>query len=236
MPLMHRLLRLSMALLPFVLTLGVASAAQAAPVTQPSGLLFGETYRLAFVTSTTSNSTSSNIADYNAFVTAVANSVPELAALGTTWSAIGSTDTVDARDNTGTNPGVDPGVNIYLLNDSLLALNNADLWDGSVANSPNVNEQGDLSASVGVWTGTSPFGTAAGIQTLGGADPFTVIGISGLPNAGWIAGSIAKPDTANLSFYAISGVLVSTIPEPGTALLMGMGLAAMGWRGRSARS
>jgi hypothetical protein len=222
-------------LLSVALLFIAVSEGQAGPVTLPTNLVFGETYRLAFVTSTTSNSTSADIADYNAFVTSVANSVPDLAALSTTWTAIGSTATTDARDNTSTNPGAGAGVEIYLLNDSLLASGNADLWDGSIANSLAVNEQGILSASVGVWTGTGPIGTAAGIQTLGGADPFTVVGLSGAPTAAWIAGATAKPDTANLSFYAISGVLTA-IPEPGTALLMGMGLAAMGWKGRSARS
>jgi len=134
-----------MRLLPFTLLsiallFNAASEGFAAPLTLPTSLGPGDTYRLAFVTSTASNSTSTDVADYNAFVTGVANSVPELAALATTWTAIGSTATVDARDNTGTNPGAGTGVEIYLLNNTLLASNNLDLWDGSVANSLNVNE------------------------------------------------------------------------------------------------
>ncbi len=62
----------------------------------------GDFYRLAFVTSTTRDAVPTDIADYNAFVTATAEAVPELLALGTTWSVIGSTASVDARDNTGT--------------------------------------------------------------------------------------------------------------------------------------
>ncbi len=86
--------------------------------------------------------TSWNIAEYNAFVTGVADSVPELLALGVTWTAIGSTSTVDARDNTNTNPGSAVGVPIYLLNDTLLVNDNTDLWDGSIATALNVPVRG----------------------------------------------------------------------------------------------
>lgn len=81
------------------------------------------------MTSTTRDALSTNISDYNAFVTAAALSVPELAALSTAWHVIGATAAVDARDNTSTNPGVDGvGVPIYLLNGTLLATDNNDCW------------------------------------------------------------------------------------------------------------
>ncbi len=99
----------------------------AAPITIPTGLNPGDQYRIAFVTSTIRDATSSNIADYNAFVTAAANKVSELAGLGTGWTAIGSTASIDARDNTNTNFTTSTGVGIYLLNDTKLADNNADL-------------------------------------------------------------------------------------------------------------
>src|SRR5262245_19190294 len=111
-----------------LLSLLIASSASGIPITAPTGLNPGDLYRLAFVTSTTRSAYSSNIDDYNTFVTNVANTVPELASLGTTWKAIGSTATVDARDNTGTNPVPDGvGVPIFLLNDTLLAADNFDL-------------------------------------------------------------------------------------------------------------
>jgi hypothetical protein len=102
------------------LLLGATGDGLAQPTTVPSGLSPGDKYRLAFVTSTTRDATSSDIADYNAFVTAVANTVPALTELGTTWTAIGSTAAVDARDNTNTNPGNAEGVPIYLLDGTLL--------------------------------------------------------------------------------------------------------------------
>src|SRR5690242_18076131 len=94
----------------------VATAARtdAALITVPPSLSVGDQYRLVFVTSTARNATSTNIADYNTFVTNTANGVAELVSLGTTWKVIGSTSSVSARDNTGTNPS-STGVPIYRL-------------------------------------------------------------------------------------------------------------------------
>lgn len=69
----------------------VAVTALATPITTPSGLNFGDQYRLAFVTSQTTLAQSTSIAYYDAFVTSVANTIPELANLSTTWHVIGST-------------------------------------------------------------------------------------------------------------------------------------------------
>ena len=79
--------------------MSTAGTSQAQPTTVPPGLNPGDSYRLAFVTSTGIDATSPVIATYNSFVTAVAGTVPELVALGTTWAAIGSTTTVHAHDN-----------------------------------------------------------------------------------------------------------------------------------------
>jgi hypothetical protein len=67
-------------------------AAPGALIIVPPGLNPGDKYRLVFVTSTTSGAQSSGIGNFNAFVTASA----ELAALGTTWSAIASTPATHA--------------------------------------------------------------------------------------------------------------------------------------------
>ena len=66
------------------IVLASATTSQAQPITIPSGLNPGDSYRLAFVTSTTRDATSSNSVDYDALVTAAASSVGELASLGTT--------------------------------------------------------------------------------------------------------------------------------------------------------
>ncbi len=135
----------------------------AAIITQPTSLSLGDTYRLAFVTSTARDATSTNIADYNTFVTLAANAVPALASLGTTWTAIGSTATVAARDNTDTVPSTVPGgslgVPIFLLNDTKLVDSNDDLWDGSIDVLLNRTEL-DTAIVAQVWTGTTSAGLA----------------------------------------------------------------------------
>jgi hypothetical protein len=198
----------------------VPLAASAVPITVPTGLSPGQQYRLAFITSTTRDATSSNIADYNAFVTNAANAVPELVALGTTWTAIGSTLTVAARDNTATNPGVNgTGVPIYFLNDTILADDYADLWDGSIDNNFDVNEFGTHVASTVIWTGTNSNGTSTP-SYLG--DIAVGYGVSNQSDPSWIVNGQLVSGTSR-PLYAISGT-VTVVPEPNTAALLALGL------------
>ncbi len=214
-------------LLIFV-SLGLCAPAAATPITVPTSLNPGDEYRLAFVTSDERNGASSQIASYNAFVTGVANTQPALTSLGTTWKAIGSTATVDARDNTGTNPVVDGvGVPIFLLNDTLLANDNLDLWDGSILVPLEIDEGGAAIQLSFVFTGTSSSGVARGALALGaGVDNDVGIGSTGFASASWVDGAdlflfLERP------MYALSDVLV-VVPEPGTAVLFGVGLLALG--------
>ena len=80
---------------------GLAYQAHGAAITVPPGLNPGDTYRILFFTSTTRDATSSNIADYNTFVTNAANLDPNMVLLSTTWSALASTLTVNALTNAG---------------------------------------------------------------------------------------------------------------------------------------
>lgn len=188
-----------------VCALGVGSA-DAAPITVPSGLEAGDSYRLAFVTSGIRDAQSTDVADYNAFVTAAANSVVELLALDTQWFAIASTASVDARDNTGTTPPGD--VPVFLLNDTMLATSYNDLWDWSIAVPLGINELGEQAGgSSNIWTGTTGFGTVE--QGLGSATP-TIGSRAITDNAQWVRLGVAAM-TANHSLYAISDVL--TIPS-----------------------
>jgi len=114
-------------------TLVTASAAQAALVVVPPGLNPGDQYRLVFVTDGTRDATSTNINDYNNFVTnqvtgsALATQLTTAGFnLGTiTWKAIGSTSATSAKVNTGTD-GSQPDVPIYLIDGNKVANNNAD--------------------------------------------------------------------------------------------------------------
>ncbi len=210
-----------------------AGGAWAVPLTVPTGLNPGDQYRLIFESSTVRDATSTDIADYNAFVAALAAAVPELAALGTTWTAIASTATIDARDNTNTNPVSAAGVPIYATggktSPSLVFTDNADIWDGLNLTVRVFNENGlfNTNKTLGraIWTGTGGDGTAA--SPLGTATP-TIGGtaVSKTPNAFWIdTGTGVQTEPHFL--YGISGIL-TVVPEPGTAALVLLGLTGYG--------
>lgn len=215
-------------LVAFLVAACTATIASAAPITVPSSLSPGDQYRLVFVTSTVRDATSSNIADYNSFVTTAANSVPELVALGTTWTAIASTANVSARDNTGTSPNISTGVPIYRLDSALIASNNADLWDGAIAATLSITEFGDPSALLYVWTGSDGHGIQFNTRVLGGPNPTR--GQSNATTFQWMLAATVFPDNT-YSLYAMSGVL-TVVPEPSSLMLLGffgVGLAGYAW-------
>ena len=124
----------------------------------PSGLSPGSTFRLLFLSAGTRDATSSNIDDYNAFVQSAAAAAtndegePALIqdyssgfrAVGSTV-AVGSTDAVDARDNTATTYTDDSkGVRIYWLGGNKLADEYEDFYDGDWDDEADAkNESGD---------------------------------------------------------------------------------------------
>ncbi|MEM7205360.1 MAG: hypothetical protein AAF628_34205 [Planctomycetota bacterium] len=133
----------------------------------PSDLNPGAPYRVLFVTDSTRDATSADIAEYDAFVAADANAVSELAALSTNWRAVASTPTVDARDHTDTVPstagGTGVGVPIYRPDGTRIAATYDRLWGSSrqaLRAAPQVTASGDLVDSL-VWTGTKSDGSAA---------------------------------------------------------------------------
>ncbi|TRV14927.1 MAG: PEP-CTERM sorting domain-containing protein [Microcystis wesenbergii Mw_MB_S_20031200_S109] len=211
-------------------TLVTAGAAQAALVVVPPGLNPGDQFRLVFVTDGIRDATSSNINDYNTFVTnqvtgsALATELTNAGFnLGTiTWKAIGSTASVSAKVNTGTD-GSQPDVPIYLIDGNPVANNNADLWDGSIIR-PIDRTQNDTSDPFSfIWSGSSSNGEALMSNLLG--DPLSVAGgFTSQSSNGWIDDQTAI-DPVNLrSMYALSGVLTKpggggiTVPEPSSLL------------------
>ena len=218
-------------------TLGTASAAQAALVVVPPDLAVGDQYRLVFVTEGKRDATSTDIDDYNNFVTSqVRLSIlpgttdtalyQALNAAGIdpntiTWKAIGSTASVDARDNTGTNPTLSTGVPIYLIDGNRVANNNADLWDGSIQTAINRTPD-DLQLNELVWTGTNNNGTAENGRLGGGSLGQVRYGRASSITAEWI--TMDDSNRFGISrLYGISSVLTVptpavTVPEPSSLL------------------
>jgi hypothetical protein len=205
--------------------MGMASPSAADIITVPSGLTPGSQYRLVFVTVDSYQATSTSIADYNTDVTNEANTAAALAALATTWTVIGSTESVDAI----TDIGSDPGVPIYDLLDSLIGndatANAGGLFSGSIFSPIDVNELG-LAYAGEAWTGSTSSGLGDPTYYFGA--PQVRLGNAGSTDSGWITLGVA-PAPSGFALYSISGVLTvpAAVPEPRTTLMMALGGALL---------
>jgi hypothetical protein len=189
----------------------------------------GDTYRFAFFTSQTTDAVSADISTYNAWVQSLADAttIYNIGSLyGATWKAIGSTDAVDARDNTSTNPGVNgTGEAIFLLDGSTVVANDyADLWDGAIQNIINITEQGTISTH---WPFTGTY--LDGTEAPGHGSSFGALGDGGEIHQGrsditteWIWRVwTGAPATSQLQMYALSDPLVIVAPaDPNTSIGM----------------
>jgi len=250
---MYRVPTIIRRLLAAAFVLGTATATQAAPVVTPLGLNPGDTYRLAFITSGYQRAEENDIAFYNQFVTDIANGEASLASLGTTWMAIGSTATVDARDNTNTNPGTEPNaIPIYLLDGAtLVSSDHRDIWINGIGNPINIDEtgnqipeSGEFSVDDHAWTGTAADGTAANnpLGLHGGVlDPFTYepsrgdsFETQGFGDPTWLFSTKLDnvPVDTDLRFYALSDILTVasgtvTVSAPPALWVFSLALAGM---------
>lgn len=194
--------------------LGSTAAYGGTIFTTPTGLAPGTQYQLLFVTSDLSFATSTNIADYNTFVTNEAALNATLAAFdsanGVTWTAIGSTTTVNANANAPSS-----GL-VYNLGNTELA--SSGVYGGSLLSPVSLDENGNSSTN-DVWTGSTTSGTVAGgINDLGQTFPNN--GFADVATGAWIASGNGIFSNNGLSLYALSSVITvpqsSSTPEPGT--------------------
>ncbi|MDA0664319.1 MAG: hypothetical protein O3B08_15990, partial [Proteobacteria bacterium] len=210
-----------------------APSVLAAPVFHPAGLNPGDTYRLAFLTSASTDALSSDINFYNQFVTDVANgpftdSTAQIAH-NLAWKAIISTETIDARDNTGTNPNNGAGVPIFLLDGRKLADNYADFWDGSLDTTFDYlgDGSGGLPFGEPVWTGTLADGTANPFGFVGIFDSMLSItyGINDSTTGTWVESLDFLSPTIDARLYAVSGII--WVDEPAPLSLLALGIVAL---------
>ncbi|BCX48517.1 hypothetical protein HAHE_24250 [Haloferula helveola] len=208
--------------------LGVLSLTNNNGINPATGNLWqiGDNYRLAFVTSGTTDATSNDIATYNTLVQNAANA-SSLGLGSASWFAIasaagdgGGIPAVDARTNTSTNPGVDgTGEPIYLMNGTTIAANDySDLWDGVTNNHINRDEENAARPTNtiplfnpygGVWTGTNDNGTAN--AALGVASPR--FGIFSAETKFWESRGTSGQAT-EAALYGLSEVLTVSAAGP----------------------
>ena len=192
----------------------------------PSGVSPGQRFRLIFLTSTQRDASSSDIDVYNTFVQGRAAAGHEdIREYRSGFRVVGSTASVDARDNTAT---TGTGVRIYWLNGNKVADNYADFYDGGWDDEAAPRyESGNLrSDSDSIATGSRDNGTEDtrfGGRALGA----TEVRLAELNNddvgAGPVEGGLSSSKTGNFRFYGLSQIfqvleaspiLPDELPEP----------------------
>ena len=186
----------------------------------PSGLEYSETgdttFRLLFMTSTTRDATSTNIADYNTHVQdAAAGEDAQLAiqAINEAFKVVGCTAQVTARANTDSEAG-DPDAPIYWLNGVKVADDYADFYDGDWQNQVEASIRDETGATpsgnLEVFTGCHDNGTTSGgtVFPLGTSGSGAMIDTgSPVAHASPFYDDISSP-TIQRPFYALSPVFL----------------------------
>ncbi len=204
-----------------LLWLAVMTPASATLISAINALNPGDQYRVLFVTSGTTQATSSDIGTYNTFVQAAAAAGSVTSSLGLTWQALASTSAVSAQDNANVFPADSSPVSFFNSDGGLLALSAADLLDDSLLSPPQFTEDG-AALFTSVWTGSDIDASLFAGSELGSAVP-----VVGLADASilWLAVS-RTPSLDSLPLYGLSSVATvpSAVPEPATITLTAVGI------------
>lgn len=162
--------------------------------------------------------TSTDIADYNTFVNGQASGATYEGSV-VSWKAVGSTATVNARDNVG---GFGGNVPVYLTNGTLLAgdlttsTSNKGLWSGLLFTTPTIGIDGNGVTTTFAFTGSNADGTGYPSGQLGAAS-FVRYGdpTVNVDTFGWHFSINGMPDSFAVNFYGVSSELTvpSAVPE-----------------------
>ncbi len=166
----------------------------------------GDTYHLAFVTSTTDDlNPAQDITYWNSYVNTVADGSSLTGVPETTWKIIGSTTNDHARDNALVSGPV------YLVDAvTKLADGYEDMWDGQIDAPLNLDENGAPGAGSGdIWSGSTSSGTKNGIYALDGSHTHASRGHRTVSHGQWLYRD-NQVRSGKRHFYALSEPL--TIP------------------------
>ena len=198
-----------------------ASAVAAAPAAQqqqavptvaadsplvPTGLGPGDSFRLLFVTSSTTAATSGDIAVYNAFVRAAAGGNDSLKPFKDQFSALVSTSGVNIKDNSAT---TETGVPIHWLGGEQVADDYADLYDLSWDSVSAVTETGGAYAGL-VWTGGNGRGETS-LRSYAGAAQVRMGDLSDATRP--LSSPTTRAATESHPLYALSPIITVAQPE-----------------------
>ncbi len=197
----------------------------------PADLQPGDQFRLIFVTDSMRDATSADVADYDALAQTDAAATPALSLFHTTWQALVSTPTVNAKVHTGTDPA-DVGVPIYRTDGTRACEHYVHLWGtGSSGYGPllaPIELAADGSQAVAlhsrVWTGTSHNGNTS--DPLGDASPRSQTGNFTSLSTPWVWSNDVL-QTEIRPVYAISGVITVPVTASATAYGAGCGNPAL---------
>jgi hypothetical protein len=177
---------------------------------------------LVFVTADGRDATSSNVADYNTFVTneAALNALLPAA----TWNAVGSTATVDANAPSG-------GLSVYNTAGQLVATAGTGLYTATLVNPILYDQFGNAQPhDDSVWTGSDSNGTDYNnppLLGIGASIGATALGDATATSANWVHDG-NHTQSAALPLYALSTAITVPTPEPATLTLLGSALLPLG--------
>ena len=213
--------------LPFAALAALSTSHLMASVIPPIGLAPGSPYQLVFVTYAAIPGTSPSEAPYNTFVNSEAGASPTLPV--SIWHAV--TSTADGTNADVNAPSPAGGLPVYNTAGQLVATAATGLYTAPLVNPIEFDQFGNLatqapdpwSANAWTWTGSQLPGVAVPGAELGSFVGGTEVGINVATIPTWIT-ALTFASTNALQVYALSGTLISPIPEPTSITLFGSGV------------